>query len=136
MSVFTVESERSTFQTEDFGDRCRGSLKVVSDWTTEGSSKTSKQIETEVAQSLDQTLADFKYGAATIFGGLKRSWPESILGAQREIANSVAMFSSLLASQRETSSVKPSGLVMSESTAAVSTALSMSAVPNFEESLL
>lgn len=84
------------------------SLQAVNERTTEGSSVTSSQFETEVAQVLERISAEFKYEDAKSSARLKTSLSESIFDAQCKIANFVAMLSNRLASGREASSVEPS----------------------------
>lgn len=58
------------------------SLKFFSKLTTEGSSMTSTQFETEVAQDLKKSFADYKYEVAKVFGKLRTLLSESILGTE------------------------------------------------------
>lgn len=75
-------------------------------------------------------FAHIKYEAAEVPGRLKTSLLESTLGAQREVANFVAMMSNRLASVREGSSVKHAAFVLGISAAAAGTAQSTSAGPS------
>lgn len=81
-----------------------------------------KQFETEDVQGLEKIIADFTYEEAKISGGLKKSLLESILDAQWEIANCVAMLSNGMVSVREATSFKPSASVASTSAAHAGTA--------------
>lgn len=98
------------------------SLKSVSDRTTEGSSTMPKQFEVELTRGLERILAELKYEATKISGGLKTSLSGSTLGALRKISNCVAMLFNRLASVCEASSVKRYGSASNLNAAAAGTA--------------
>lgn len=83
-----------------------------------------------MAQGLERIFSKFEQKAANCFGGLKTSLSASTSGAQRELANCVAMLSNRVASAREASSVQPSafasGMTAAASVAAPSTATGQS----------
>lgn len=102
------------------------SLKAMLERTTEGSTPLYKKFEAEVAQGLERIYTVFKDKAAKIFDGLTTSLSESTSGAQRKIANCVAMLSNRLAGVREGNSDKPSVSASGTSSAAAVTAPSTS----------
>lgn len=109
------------------------SLKVVSIRNTEDFLLMSKKFEIEMAECFKKIFADLKFKAFKISDALKTSLSESNSGAQRVIANCVAMLSNQLESDSEASSVNPSAYVFGTSAAAVATAPSTSAGPGSKE---
>lgn len=81
----------------------------------------------EVAQDFENIFTDFKYEAARISGGLKKSLSQSILNGNREIVNCFVMLFKLQADICEARSGKPSTSVSGTSAAAAVAAQSKSA---------